>query len=293
MNCPLNLLSVDLEEWYVVDVFSGRYTFDRWSSLPSTLVRNSRSLLELFRRKKVCATWFVLGWCAEQYPDLIREIAENGHEIACHSYRHVRVDRMDRGTFRKDTQLAVRAITDATGIRPSGYRAPSWSITSANSWAFEELAELGFEYDSSIFPIKHDLYGMPEGPRSLFRMAFNNGKSLWEIPSSTYRLLGRNIPVSGGGYLRHSPYWYSRMMINRLNARGDPVLIYIHPWEIDPEPPRVENATALQRFRMSGSTRLFRHKIERLLSDFEFTNLSDYIRRITKRKIGFERSDTV
>lgn len=292
MSYPLNLLSVDLEEWYVVEVLTGNFPFEQWGELPSTVVKNSRSLLELFRRKNVRATWFVLGWCAESHPDLMREIIDAGHEIGCHSYQHIRVDSMDRETFREDTSRAIAAITEASGVRPLGYRAPSWSITADNSWAFEELAELGFEYDSSIFPIKHDIYGMPEGPRSMFKMSFKGGKFLWEIPSSTYRFLGRNIPVSGGGYLRHSPYWYSKMMINRLNAKGDPVMIYVHPWEIDPDPPNIGRATGLAKFRMSGSTSIFRHKLERLLSDFEFVNLSDYIRRMTKRQIGFERTDS-
>ncbi len=289
MSYPINLLSVDLEEWFVVEVFSGRYSEKQWDSLPSTVIINSRRLLELFRRKNVRATWFVLGWCAKKYPDLMREIVDNGHEIGCHSYTHKRVDSMSRESFKEDTEKAMEAITKAIGSPPRGYRAPSWSISASNSWAFETLANLGFEYDSSIFPIKHDLYGMPEGPRSMFKMAFDSGKYLWEIPSSTYRLLGRNIPVSGGGYLRHSPYWYSKLMIDRMNAKGDPVLIYVHPWEIDPDPPPVDNLSVMQKFRMSGSVKVFRHKMERLLSDFRFTNLADYIQKTSRRKIGFER----
>ena len=285
-----NLLTVDLEEWFVVEIFSGRYDREQWPELDSTVVKNSRRLMDLFARKQVHATWFVLGWCAERYPDLMREIVDRGHEISCHSFFHRRVDSLDAETFRQDTLRASKAIFDAVGFRPLGYRAPSWSINASIPWAFEVLADLGFEYDSSIFPIKHDLYGMPDGPRTMFKMTFDNGKSLWEIPSSTYRILGRNIPVSGGGYLRHSPYWYSRAMINRLNRQEQPVVIYVHPWEIDADLPRLGGLTPLQRIRTYGSTRVFYHKLNRLLSDFEFCTVSDYLRQATKRKIGFERA---
>ena len=291
MSTNLNILTVDLEEWFVVEVLSGRYPVDDWTELPSTVVKNCHRLLELFHQKEVRATWFVLGWIADNYPELLREIVAYGHEIGCHSYHHMRVDKMGPEIFREDTRRAMEAIEGVTNVRPVGYRAPSWSIGSATPWAFEILAELGFTYDSSIFPIKHDLYGMPTGPRQMFKMTFRNGRSLYEIPSSTLRILGRNIPVSGGGYLRHSPYWYTRMMIKRLNKKDMPVMIYLHPWEIDPDLPRVDNLTAMQRFRTYGSTSLFKYKLERLLSDFDFINAADYISVKTKRKIGFERSD--
>jgi len=162
MDSEVNLLTVDLEEWFVVEALSERYNRDRWQEMPSTLVKNSLRLLELFRRHDVRATFFVLGYCAEMYPDLIAEIHANGHEIACHSYFHRRVDQLDPQEFRLDTRRAVNAIVKACGDRPIGYRAPSWSINDSVPWAFEILSELGFEYDSSIFPIKHDLYGMPK-----------------------------------------------------------------------------------------------------------------------------------
>lgn len=291
MSTNLNILTVDLEEWFVVEVLSDRYRFDEWNELPSTVVKNCHRLLELFRRKEVRATWFVLGWIADYYPDLIREIASYGHEIGCHSYRHIRVDSLSPEQFREDTKRAMEAITRAINVHPVGYRAPSWSISSKTPWAFEILAELGFSYDSSIFPIKHDLYGMPKGPRKMFKMTFENGRSLYEIPSSTWRIMGHNIPVSGGGYLRHSPYWYIRMMIKRLNKNDLPVMIYLHPWEIDPDLPRVEGLTTMQKFRTYGSTSLFRYKLERLLDDFAFICAADYISVKTKRKIGFERAD--
>jgi polysaccharide deacetylase family protein (PEP-CTERM system associated) len=286
MTLP-NLLTVDLEEWFVVEILRSHYRVEEWPELPSTLELNTRRLLDLFRRRDVKATWFVLGWCADRFPELIAEIAAQGHEVACHSYFHRRVDSLDPEEFRRDTTRASEALIRATGRRPLGYRAPSWSINDSIPWAFEILAELGFEYDSSIFPIKHDLYGMPTGPRSLFRMKFPSGQFLYELPASTYRLLGKNVPVAGGGYLRHCPYWYSRTMIRRLNRKGLPAVVYMHPWELDPEPPQVSGLSATQRLRTYGSTRLLSMKLDRLLSDFYFTTMSHYIKMTRQQRIGF------
>ncbi len=287
MDQTPNLLTVDLEEWFVVDILSERFTLDDWDNLPSTVIENTHRLLDLFRKHSTTATWFVLGWTAQKYPQLIREIFDQGHEIACHSYRHLRVDRMDPDTFRRDTEMAVEAIFKAIYLRPLGYRAPSWSINDTVPWAFEVLAELDFEYDSSIFPIKHDIYGVPGGPRHPFKMRLDSGRSLYEIPASTYRLFGRNIPIAGGGHLRHAPYWYSRRMIRKLNQQGQPAVVYIHPWETDPNPPRVESLSKLQRYRSYGSTWVMRRKLERLLTDFSFTTVSEYIRQQKRKRIGF------
>jgi polysaccharide deacetylase family protein (PEP-CTERM system associated) len=289
MNAQFNLLTVDMEEWFSVEALAGLYSSDNWDSLTSTLERNCNRLLRLFDRKNVQATWFALGWCAERHPALLRGILDAGHEIACHSYSHRRVNSMTPDQFRLDTQRAIDAITGACGVRPIGYRAPSWSINNTVPWALQMLAELGFEYDSSIFPIKHDLYGMPTGPRRPFKMKFDNGKYLYEIPASTQRLLGQNLPLGGGGYLRHSPYWYSRAMIRRLNGQGQAAIVYIHPWEIDPNPPRVEGLSPVQRFRTYGSTDVLEQKLSRLLDDFRFTTMSDHIRLTARNRIGFER----
>lgn len=289
MDRHLNLLTVDLEEWFSIEALSGHFTDQDWPELPSTLQTNCDRLLELFHTNNVLATWFIVGWCAERFPHLIRRIADEGHEIACHSYCHRRVDQMGADKFRDDTRRAADVIESAAGKRPLGYRAPSWSINQSVPWAFEILAELGFEYDSSIFPVKHDIYGMPTGPRKLFRMSLGNGSFLYEIPASTYRLMGHNLPLGGGGYLRHSPYWYSRRMIHRLNRQGLPAVVYVHPWEIDPRPPRVDGLKALERFRLYGSTSIFLQKLERLLGDFEFVTAAEYIRLATHKRIGFER----
>ncbi|MDZ4722431.1 MAG: DUF3473 domain-containing protein [candidate division Zixibacteria bacterium] len=285
----LNILTVDLEEWFVVEILREKYPFEQWPALPSRVQENSYRLLDLFNRKHVRATWFVLGWCAERYPRLISDIAAEGHEIACHSYQHRRVDQLTPETFREDTQRALEAIQQASGVRPFGYRAPSWSINASIPWAFEILGELGFDYDSSIFPIKHDLYGIPDGPRQLFKMSLSEGRYLFELPASTVRLFGRNLPVTGGGYLRHSPFWFSRQMVKRLNNKGIPAVIYIHPWEFDPNPPKANGLSLSQSFRTYGSTDIFGLKLEQLLSEFNFTTVIDYLGSFTRQKIGFER----
>jgi polysaccharide deacetylase family protein (PEP-CTERM system associated) len=289
MSNQLNFLTVDLEEWYVAEALADQLPMADWDRYPSTVQRNTRRLLDLFDRAQVRATFFILGWCAERHPELIREIDRAGHELACHGYRHGRISEMTPEEFRQDTERAIEAIGSAVGFRPRGYRAPSWSVTPQVSWAFETLVDLGFDYDSSIFPIKHDLYGIPEGPRDLFKMTFPGGKQLWEFPASTHRLMGRNIPVGGGGHLRHSPYWYSRRLIRRLNRDGRPVVVYVHPWEFDPDPPRIENLTLLQRFRTYGSTGTFIDKLARVLDDFEFVPMWEYLVSLGKRRIGFER----
>ncbi len=289
MSTLFNVLTVDLEEWFVVEALASRYRFEDWPSLESTLERNCIRLLKLFARNQVTATWFILGWCAEQHPDLIRRIADSGHEIGCHSYRHIQVDSLTPEEFREDTERALEAISKPLRSRPIGYRAPSWSINNTVPWAFDILSDLGFEYDSSIFPIKHDLYGMPTGPRTLHKLKTSNGNYLFEFPASTQRFFGQNIPLGGGGYLRHSPYWYSRRMIRKLNHQGQPVVAYVHPWEFDPDPPEIPGMTYLQRLRMRGSTSVFEQKLDRLIGEFEFTTMRNHIRLATRSRIGFER----
>ncbi len=283
-----NILTVDLEDWFVVENLKQNIDSNQWETLPSRIENNTHLLLKVFNRHNVRATFFTLGWIADRHPNLINEIAHLGHEIACHSYGHIRVDCLSPDSFRDDTRRALDAITRACGIMPIGYRAPSWSINSSIPWAFEILAELGFQYDSSIFPIKHDIYGEPTAPRNIFRMKLKSGRSIFEIPASTIQLFGRNIPVCGGGYLRHSPYWYTAKMIRKLNRNGSPGMVYMHPWEFDKDQPRTEGLSAFQKFRQYGSISTLGKKIEKLLSDFDFIPAGDYINSVKRKKIGFE-----
>ncbi len=286
---PRHLLTVDLEEWFVVESLRDRVSFDDWPSLPSTIVSTTELLLDLFATQGVTATFFILGWCAERFPALMREVVAAGHDIGCHSYAHRRVDQLTPEAFREDTVRAVDAIGQATGVRPVGYRAPTWSINNRTPWAFDILVELGFEYDSSLFPIKHDLYGVPNGPRRPFRMTTESGQRLEEIPASTVRWGGNNHPVGGGGYLRHAPYWYSRWAVRKLEQEGLPANVYLHPWEFDPNPPRLGGLSWLQRIRAYGSTDLLANKLSRLVSEFSFAPIAVWRAAQRRQPIGFER----
>jgi polysaccharide deacetylase family protein (PEP-CTERM system associated) len=284
-----NILTVDLEDWFVVENLKDAISFNKWGELQSRVEKTAARLLELFEFYNVRATFFTLGWVAEKYPDLIYTIASYGHEIGCHSYRHDRVDAMTKADFRKDTELAIKTIENACGIAPRGYRAPSWSINSKISWAFEVLADSGFLYDSSIYPIKHDIYGEPGGPKRIFKMDLGNNKSLYEIPASTIKFFGKDFPVGGGGYLRHSPFWFTEKMISKLNRQNIPAVIYIHPWELDKNQPRMENLSAFQKYRQYGSIETLQKKFELILQKFDFCPAGDYITTLKRKPIGFDR----
>lgn len=284
-----NILTVDLEDWFVVENLKQEISSDQWDQFPSRIEDTTHRLLELFEKYNVRATFFILGWIAEKFPALTSEIASLGHEIACHSFSHMRVDQLGEKAFREDTQRAMDVIANASGIMPIGYRAPSWSINSSIPWAFEILADLEFKYDSSIFPIKHDIYGEPSAPRRIYRKKLESGRTIFEIPASTIKLFGKNIPVCGGGYLRHSPYWYTAKMVRKLNEENQPAVVYMHPWELDEEQPRVEGLSMFQKFRQYGSISILQKKIEKLLSEFDFIPAADYVNIVARKKIGFEQ----
>jgi polysaccharide deacetylase family protein (PEP-CTERM system associated) len=284
-----NILTVDLEEWFVVENLREKIHHDQWDGLPTRIQENTQKILKLFDYYGTRATFFVLGWIAKKFPRLINTVAQSGHEIACHSFFHKRIDQMTREGFINDTEMAVRAIEKACGVTPVGYRAPSWSINAEVPWTFEILADMGFLYDSSIYSIKHDLYGQPYGPQKIFRMNLNNGKSLYEIPASTVRIFGRNFPIGGGGYLRHAPFWFTERMIKKLNKNNQPAVIYIHPWEIDENQPRLKGLTSLQKYRQYGSIATLLKKMELLLEKLDFIPASEYISCLSKRPIGFNR----
>lgn len=234
-----NVLSVDVEDYFHVEAFSDIVPRERWDSYPTRVEANTRHLLELFDETGVKATCFILGWVAERYPHLVQEIVRRGHEPACHSYWHRLIFRLTPAEFREDTLRAKNCIEQAAGQPVYGYRAPTFSVTEKSSWAPDVLADLGFRYDSSIFPVKHDLYGVPHAPRVPFRLDTPSGP-LSEYPMSTFRLWNStNLPVGGGGYLRIFPYWYTSMGVRRAWKEGLPIITYVHPWEVDPEQPRL------------------------------------------------------
>lgn len=231
-----NVVSVDVEDYFHAEVFSGVVDRSRWDSYVSRVEGNTRRLLELLGDLNLHGTFFVLGWVAERFPSLVREIAAGGHELACHSYWHRLIYNLDPAEFREDTRRAKDVIEQAAGQPVYGYRAPTYSVVDRSVWALEILLELEFTYDSSIYPIRHDRYGMPGAPRSPFRFQTPSGP-ITEFPITTFRLAGHNLPVGGGGYLRLLPRFYTRMGLKRVQKEGVPVVIYIHPWEVDPEQP--------------------------------------------------------
>jgi polysaccharide deacetylase family protein (PEP-CTERM system associated) len=263
----LNSITVDVEDYFHTEAMNNTVMQGEWSQLPTRVERNTQRIFELFAKHDVRGTFFFLGWVAERFPGLVREAARLGHEIGCHSYWHRLVYRLTPDQFREDTKRAKAVIENACGAQILGYRAPSFSLIKGTEWAPEILAELGFLYDSSVCPIKHDLYGNPDAPRVPFRTA---GGRLMEFPIATFAIGRHNFPVGGGGYLRILPYSYMRWGLSHLNRTNKlRVIVYTHPWEIDPEQPRLR-AGARSRFRQYTGLKTTAGKLERLLRDFRF-----------------------
>ncbi len=265
-----NYLTIDVEDYFQVSAFEDIIRTDDWDGMEHRVVRNTENVLELLDQYDTKATFFIVGWVAEKYPHLVRNIHNRGHSIGCHSYWHRKVYDLSPEQFRDDTARVKAILEEIIGEPVLGYRAPSYSITANSLWAIDILKELGFTYDSSIFPIHHDTYGIPDAPRFAYRHA--NG--LLEYPISTAILLGRKIPVSGGGYFRLFPYWFTYLCLQRINHNDEnPFIFYIHPWEIDPHQPRMHNARLLSRFRHYNNLGKTRSRLMRLLTDFAFTSI--------------------
>lgn len=263
----LNALSVDVEDWFQVGAFEGVISRDDWERLPSRVERNADAVRALFARAGVKATFFTLGWVAERHPALLRRIAEDGHEIASHGWDHKRVHAMDAAEFRRDVIRAQQAIEQACGVRPAGYRAPSFSIDARTPWAHEILAELGYAYSSSVAPVVHDHYGWREAPRFAYRPVA--GAELIELPVTTVEIAGRRMAAGGGGFFRLLPYRFSDWAISRVNrAERRPAIFYFHPWEIDPGQPRVAGAPLKSRLRHYTNLSGMEHKLLKLLAAY-------------------------
>lgn len=271
---PPNIISVDVEDYFQVEAFSGVINRSEWANFPCRVEANTKRILDLFDELNVHGTFFILGWVADRYPGLVREIVRRGHEPASHSYWHRLVYTLSPEEFREDTEKSKNCIEQAAGEAVYGHRAPSFSITSRSSWALDILAELGFQYDSSVFPVKHDVYGVPAAPRVPFQIMTKFGPIV-EFPMTTFRLgTGPNLPVGGGGYLRMLPSWYTRLGVQRVIREGLPVICYIHPWELDPEQPRI---AAGFRSRLRHYTNLTKTaaRLRRLLELGHFTNFRE------------------
>lgn len=271
----LNAISVDVEDYFHPSEVQRIIPPERWNSLPSRVEYSTQAVLDLFAKRRVRGTFFILGWVAERYPRLVREIRAAGHEIACHSYAHQLVYDLTPEEFRLDTEKAVRCIAEACGVQPRLYRAPSYSITERSMWALEILVECGFTHDSSIYPIAHDRYGIPGFPRHA-QMLQTPAGPLMEVPIATVQLSkDRVTPVGGGAYLRLLPYRYTSAGVRRVNeTEGQPVCLYFHPWEVDPDQPRLAEGM-LSRMRTYAGLKSMLTKIDRLLQDFSFSPMSE------------------
>lgn len=267
-----NALTIDLEDYYHVSAFRDSIDPGQWNSQESRVQANTAALLNWLDEAGCKATFFTLGWLAEQHPHVVRSVAAHGHEIACHSLRHRTVYEMTPEEFREDTHKAKQLLEDVSGMPVRGYRAPSFSITEDSFWALTVLAELGFTYDSSIFPVKHANYGVPKASRAPFRVDTPSGPII-EFPMTTLEFAGKRSPFAGGAYFRILPYWYTRWGIRFLNHKESrPVCVYLHPWELDPQQPRMDGGFTA-RWRHYLGLRSTSVKFRALIREFEFCPL--------------------
>jgi len=275
----LNAISVDVEEYFHVEAFAGKIDPKSWEDFESRSGRSIDRILRLFQKYETRGTFYILGWIAERQPDMVRKIAAAGHEIGCHGFGHQRIHRQTPDQFRQDVMRSRNRLAELAGKPIHCYRAPSFSITKETLWALDVLAEEEFTIDSSIFPVRHDLYGMPGGRRFPHWENTPGGNRLFEFPPSTIRLANNNWPAAGGGYLRLFPYRFTRWAIRHLNDREkQPAMVYFHPWELDPSQPRISSAPLRSKLRHYVNLEKTEGKIERLLQDFRFTTVSEVCR---------------
>jgi polysaccharide deacetylase family protein (PEP-CTERM system associated) len=273
MNAPerttalVNALTIDVEDYFQVSAFAPHISRSRWDAMPCRVERNLDRLLALLDEREARATFFTLGWIAERYPQAIRRIVVNGHELASHGYGHLRASEQTAEEFGDDIRRAKGVLEDIAGAPVHGYRAPSFSIGAGNQWAFDVIAAAGYRYSSSIYPVQHDHYGMPDAPRFPYEVR----PGLIEVPVTTTQMFGRNLPAGGGGYFRLAPYRVSRWAIERVNRlERRPAIFYMHPWEIDPEQPRIAGVSLKTRFRHYLNLGRTEERLARLLSDFRW-----------------------
>ena len=275
MTDVVNAMSVDVEDYFQVSAFDAVVSRTEWDRLESRVVANTTRVLELFDKAGVKATFFVLAWVAERYPALVRTIASQGHEIGSHGFNHQLVYTLTGDQFRDDVRRSKGVLEEITGQVVAGYRAPSFSIIKSSMWALDVLAEEGYRYDTSIFPVRHDRYGVPDAPRHLYAIT----DRLLELPPSTVRVGGTNLPIAGGGYFRLLPYSWTRWGIHRLNTQEkQPAVFYLHPWEIDPGQPRftVGRGTRLRHYRNLDRTA---DRLTQLMHDFRFGTIASVLER--------------
>jgi polysaccharide deacetylase family protein (PEP-CTERM system associated) len=272
----LNVFTVDVEDYFQVSAFEKHIDRNGWDRWESRVAANTGRILELLDRRGVRATFFILGWIAEHHPQVVREIHARGHEIGSHGYWHRLIYQQTPEEFRADLRRSRDVLQDILGLRVTAHRAASFSITRQSLWALEILVEEGFEVDTSVFPIRHDRYGIPDAHPGLHRLETPAGP-IWEFPPSVVRMAGMNLPIGGGGYFRLFPLTWTIYCFRRINRAGRPVMFYVHPWELDPEQPHMHAASRVSRFRHYVGLSRNEAKLDRLLSLFQFGRLCDVI----------------
>lgn len=269
-----NAMTVDVEDYFQVSAFEPYITKQQWDILPHRVERNTQRILDIFDASGIKATFFTLGWIAERYPDLVGRIIKDGHELACHGYEHTRVTEQTPAQFREDISRTKKILEAISGKEVKGYRAASYSIGAKNLWALDILQEEGFKYSSSIYPVKHDLYGMPDAPRFIYEPI--NNQDFKEIPITTVQFGSKNLPCGGGGFFRFYPYAFSKWAFDRVNNKENQAgIFYFHPWEIDPEQPRQLGLSLKTRTRHYLNLHRMENRIKRLLTDFNWDTMEN------------------
>lgn len=274
-----NAMTVDVEDYFQVSAFANAINQNDWDNHPLRVVNNTRKLLDLFDEHQVKITFFVLGWVAERERDLVLEIANRGHEVACHGFSHQLVYNQSPDVFREETLRSKNLLEDIIQQPVRGYRAASYSITEKSKWALDILAESGFVYDSSIFPVRHDRYGMPNTPEHPYKLTTEAGNSIIEFPLSTAKIFKYRLPVAGGGYFRLYPYWLSKAGLKQINRQQKPFIFYLHPWEVDPDQPKI-SASWFSRFRHYNNLDKCEDRLRRLMKDFQFGTSWDVLKSL-------------
>ncbi len=268
-------MTVDVEDYFHVAAFNKVIKPETWDQWPSRVEANTHKLLQVFADADIKITFFILGWVAERYPELVKAIRDQGHEIASHGYSHQLIYKQDPNVFREETAKSKQILEDLSQAPITGYRAASYSITRKSLWALDILAELGFTWDSSIFPTRHDNYGIPGSPEEPYKIITSNGNSLTEFPLTTAKVFGQSVPAAGGGYFRQYPYALSRWLFERASLnQTKPQIFYLHPWEIDPDQPRVPNASWFSNFRHYTNLHRCLPRLECMIDDFKFGTIS-------------------
>lgn len=289
-----NALTIDVEDYFQVAALAEAVDYDDWASMEYRVEANTDRILSLFDEAGVKGTFFTLGWVAERSPEMVKRIAAAGHEVASHGYSHQLIYNQTPDVFREETIRSKKILEDIVQAPVTGYRAASYSITNESRWALDILAEQGFTWDSSIFPVHHDRYGMPGTPRWPHRLTTDKGYELAEFPLSTLKFPGYTLPIAGGGYFRLFPYWFSRMGLGSINRQGKPFVFYLHPWEVDPEQPRLD-VRWFSRFRHYNNLDVCEQRLATLLSDFRFTTMSKVLESegVLDRSLNTLGSDSV